>query len=231
VSTPETTRERPLVSAIVPVHDGARFLAAALESALAQDYEPLEIVVVDDGSTDGSGEIAQRYPVRLSSQPHLGVAAARNAGLAVARGELIAWLDADDLWTPDKLTVQVGYLREHPETDYVIARGVAFLEPGIEQPGWLGDEWLDEGGVGLPTIVARRQVFDLVGPFDEAYSVGEDLDWVQRARQAGVEERILPDVVLRYRVHDGNASHGTSLGVVFQVMRGAAARRRGAAIG
>ena len=98
----------PLVSVIVPVHNGARFLAAALDSVAAQDYGSMEILVVDDGSSDNSAEIAASYRVRLLQQPNRGVAEARNAGVAESSGELLAFLDQDDLWLERKVSRQVS---------------------------------------------------------------------------------------------------------------------------
>jgi glycosyltransferase involved in cell wall biosynthesis len=198
----------PLVSVVVPVHDGERFLAAALESALAQDHPRLEVIVVDDGSRDGSADVASSYPVRLLRQPNRGVAAARNAGLAAARGELIAFLDQDDEWTPDKIRRQVGHLLNHPELDFVLAHMRAVLEPGVEKPPWLPSGWLDAGERGmLPgTLVARRRAFERIGLFDPAYEVSSDTEWLVRARDAGLRFDVLPDVLLRWRVHGANAS-------------------------
>ncbi|MBI4573499.1 MAG: glycosyltransferase family 2 protein, partial [candidate division NC10 bacterium] len=106
----------PLVSVILPVYNGERFLAAAIASILAQDYQPIEVIVVDDGSTDGTAAIARSFQgVRYLYQPNQGPAFARNAGIAVARGAFIAFLDADDLMVPTRLSVQAGYLLAHPE--------------------------------------------------------------------------------------------------------------------
>src|SRR6187549_3720033 len=113
------TEERPLVSIIVPVYNGERYLRAALESIFAQTYRPLEVIVVDDGSVDDSGVIAQSFPeVRYIRQENQGVAAARNHGIETARGEFYAFLDQDDLWTPEKLTVQISYLLNDPDLGY-----------------------------------------------------------------------------------------------------------------
>src|SRR5213078_156464 len=113
------TDEQPLVSVIIPVYNGARYLRAALESVFAQTYRPIEVIVVDDGSGDDSGVIAQSFPdVHFIHQENQGVAAARNHGFDAARGEFIAFLDQDDLWTPEKLKVQVNYLLNHPDVGY-----------------------------------------------------------------------------------------------------------------
>src|SRR5690349_2600271 len=100
----------PLVSVVIPVFDGEAYLAAAIESALAKTYARVEVIVVDDGSTDGSASVAARYDVRLVRQSNRGVSAACNAGVEAARGELIAFLDADDLWPPERLEIQARHL-------------------------------------------------------------------------------------------------------------------------
>src|SRR3982751_2380169 len=106
--------ELPLVSVIIPVHNGAKYLRAALESVLAQTYSPFEVIVVDDGSVDDSGVIAQSFnDVRYIHQANQGVAAARNHGIEAARGDFFAFLDQDDLWTPEKLTFEVDHLLSH----------------------------------------------------------------------------------------------------------------------
>jgi glycosyltransferase involved in cell wall biosynthesis len=105
----------PLVSVIVAVYDGERFIGATLESIFAQDYAPIEVIVVDDGSKDRSSEIAGSFErVNLLCQANAGPAAARNAGLERAKGDFVAVVDADDLMPPDKLTVQISYLLDHP---------------------------------------------------------------------------------------------------------------------
>src|SRR4026207_773633 len=125
------TDENPLVSVIVPVYNGRRYLRAALESVFAQTYRPIEVIVVDDGSVDDSGTIAQSFPeVRYMHQTNQGVAAARNNGIDAAQGEFFALLDQDDLWATDKLKVQVDYFLNHPDVGYTLTQQKFFLEPG-----------------------------------------------------------------------------------------------------
>ena len=199
----------PLVSAVIPVYNGERYLAEAIESVLAQDYRPVELVVVDDGSTDGSGDIARSYPlVRYIRQSHQGVSAARNAGIAAARGEFIAFLDADDVWTPDKLTVQMGYLLAHPDVGFAFARQRFLCEQGIEAPPWFRQDLLAQDHVGFmpSTLVARKAVFERAGGFDTALRRGEDTEWLLRARDCGVQMGIVQETLLLRRVHSGNVS-------------------------
>ena len=222
--------ERPLVSVIVPVHEGERFLAEALESALGQDYGHVEVIVVDDGSTDGSARIAQARPVRLIRQPNRGVCAARNAGLAAARGELIAFLDQDDVFARDKLSTQVAQMAEHAELDLVIGRLRLELEPGTDRPAWWNPAWDPDGEVAvqLGTVLARRRAFDVVGRFDEGYAIAGDADWIARLKDAGLEWKVTPDVVMTYRVHEHNNVHDQARmhRELLRAMRGSVARRR-----
>lgn len=221
----------PLVTAVVPVHNGERFLCAALDSILGQAYAPVEVVVVDDGSTDGSESGARSRPVRYVGQPNRGVAAARNAGLAAARGSLVAFLDQDDEWEPDKLTRQVEYLADHPEVGFVLAHLRLILEPGTPCPSWLREESIGERTVGYcpGTMVARRETFERIGGFDEVYEVASDAEWITRARDAGVGMHMLPEALLRYRIHDANASHRVDAvrAEVLRVLRDSIERRRG----
>src|SRR5438132_1599837 len=109
------------VSVVIPVYNGERYLADAIQSVRDQTYQNFEVIVVDDGSTDGSADVAQRFgeAIRYVHQANGGVCKARNAGIAAARGAYIAFLDQDDLWLPDKLAAQVTYLDSHPEVGAV----------------------------------------------------------------------------------------------------------------
>jgi glycosyltransferase involved in cell wall biosynthesis len=129
----------PLVSVIVAVKNGERFLASAINSVLLeQDYRPIEMIVVDGQSTDRTAQIAQSFAqVRYIHQVNKGVFDAYNVGIDAAKGELVAFLSRDDLWTPDKLSVQVSYLMDHPKIQYTIAKAKFFLEPGHSPPSGL----------------------------------------------------------------------------------------------
>jgi glycosyltransferase involved in cell wall biosynthesis len=204
------TESSRLVSVIIPVYNCERFLAEAIESVLAQTYRPLEIIVVDDGSTDQSANIARSYKeIQYIYQPNQGAAVARNTGLAAAQGELIAFLDADDVWLPNKLKVQVEYLTEHPDVGLNVCRIENFLDPEISLPPGGGDVPLMKEQINLGTMVVRRDVFSQAGDFDPGYSVAEDFDWITRAKDLGVTITILPDVLMQRRIHETNLSHDT----------------------
>ncbi len=199
----------PIVSVIIPVYNGARYLRAALESVFAQTYRSFEVIVVDDGSADDSGIIAQSFPeVRYLHQTNQGVAAARNHGIEAARGEFFAFLDQDDLWTPDKLRLQIEYLRSHPDVGYTLTQQKFFLDPGATLPAWFRKELFDSVHTGwvLGTLVVRRTTFEQVGNFVTGYSAANDSDWFFRAKAAAIPMAVVPELLLLKRIHDANDS-------------------------
>ena len=200
---------RPTVSVVVPVYNGQRYLAEALESVVAQDYRPLDLIVVDDGSTDDSSSTAKGFPeVRYVFQENRGVAAARNAGISAAKGDIVALLDQDDRWLPGKLTAQVAFLNERPELGVVSTKVRLFLETGVAPPRWFNPSLLDrEHSALLPsTLAVRRRLFDKVGLFDTRYETGSDSDWLLRAKLAGEAVPVLPKVLVERRIHSENQS-------------------------
>jgi len=199
-----------LVSAIISVYNGEHYLAKAIESAFAQTYRPIEVIVVDDGSTDKSADIARSYKgIQYIYQSNQGVAVARNAGLNAAQGEFIAFLDADDIWVPNKLRIQVEYLFEHPAVGYTVGRIQNFNYPGNDSSSQVKESSLEKEQAGLITMVARKTVFEQVGGFDPSYRIGSDFEWVVRAKDAGISMVILPEILLHRRIHDSNLSHQT----------------------
>ena len=205
-----------LVSVVIPVLDGQRFLAEAIQSVLDQTYEPVEVIVVDDGSTDGSAAIARSFAgVQVIEQANSGPAGARNAGIAAAGGEFLAFVDADDVVPPDKLELQVSHLREHPEVGCVLGRQDIRLEPGTELPDWAiispdqarqRPDIAEHGQVPHMSMVVRASLFEEIGAFDPTYVHGEDADWLMRAR-GRAPIATLTSVVLHRRIHDRNLSH------------------------
>jgi glycosyltransferase involved in cell wall biosynthesis len=201
--------DRPLVSVIVPVYNGERFLHAALQSIFEQDYYPLEAIVVNDGSTDTTAAIIKSFPnVTHVGQEHHGAAAARNKGIGVSRGEIITFLDSDDFWPRDRLTFTVRHLRQRPETGYVLGKEMMFVEPGCAVPSWVKVKWLvepqDASNTGV--LVVRRETFERIGTFNEDYRAGEDTEWLVRASEAGIPMAQLQQVVLYRRIHGDNLS-------------------------
>jgi len=219
------TAGRPRVSVVVPVHDGARYLAAAIESVRAQDEPPFEVVVVDDASTDGTAEIARRAGARVVSGRFGGAAAARNAGVAASSGDVLAYIDHDDLWMPGTLRRRLDTLVRAPSVEVVL---------GLTQ------RVRDEGGTFTPlgppaaemslgAALMTRRVFERVGPFDPSRPFDEDVDWFLRAREAAVPARLHAELVLHYRRHATNATNARAndIRAFFEVIRDSVARRRG----
>jgi glycosyltransferase involved in cell wall biosynthesis len=218
-----------LVSVVMPALDEEAFIAEALQSVLAQTYRPVEIIVVDDGSSDRTADIAVEHGVRVVRRPHGGQAAARNAGVAVARGAYWAIFDADDVMPPERLSRQVAYLEEHPELGIVLGLAEAFVSPGEPRPPHFNPIWDDGPYRGhWGTLLARRSVADLVGPFNEALALGEDVEWMGRANAAGVPVGYVDHVCLRYRIHRGNTSSdiGANRRATLSVLRASVRRRR-----
>jgi glycosyltransferase involved in cell wall biosynthesis len=190
----------PLVSVVIPVRDGASFVSDAIDSVLAQTYRPLEIIVVDDGSTDDTGDVLARFgdAVRAIRQTPAGAAVARNRGVREARGDYIAFLDADDLWVPDKLQMQMAVLTASPEVDGVFGAMAQTGQPGIAP---------DVGPTvtySVSVALLRRSAFERVGPLSEHWRVGEFVDWCARAEDAGLRFVMLPDLLAYRRVHGAN---------------------------
>ena len=197
-----------LVSVVIPLYNGERHIADALRSVFAQTHAPLEVIVVDDGSTDGGAAIAQRFPVRYAWQPNAGQSTARNAGVALASGELIAFLDQDDIWEPEKLVAQVAALAAHPEAGYALCQVRYTLDgpaPAYFRPQ---DITAPENGYVPSCWLVRREAFDRVGGFDPAYRRAEDVEWIARAKDGGVRSVVVPQLLVWKRVHATNTSGG-----------------------
>ena len=197
------------VSVLCAVWNNERYIEAALRSALGQSRPALEILVVDDGSTDRSAAIAESLPgVTVLREPHRGVAPTRNVALRHARGDLVAWLDSDDEFTPDKIAVQAGYMDAHPEIGMTFTHQRLVWEEGTEQPYWVKDEMLqgDSPVVGTCAMMVRRELFARVGDFDASKTPADDTDWIFRARDLGVGLATLPESLLLRRVHPANIS-------------------------
>jgi len=203
---------KPLISVIVPAYNMARFLPEAIASIRAQRWEPLEILVVDDGSTDETPAIAQTLEaVRLIRKPNGGAASARNFGLQEAHGEWISFLDADDLWPPEKLARLAPRLAADPSLDvatgrirYVPMEGALWLDYRFERP----DNTVSH--IHLGAALYRRRAFERIGGFDESLRVGDDQDWFLRAREAGLHILIVGEITLYYRLHGANMTRGAT---------------------
>jgi glycosyltransferase involved in cell wall biosynthesis len=196
-------------SVIVPVYNGQRYLRETLESLVNQDYNSLEIIAVDDGSNDSSAEIIQSFEsIKYVHQENQGNAVARNQGIALSTGDVIALIDQDDMWVPGKLSIFCEYFTSHPEIDFATAKHRMFLSDDVEVPAWCRNDVLNQDLVDYSpgSIVFRRRLFDRIGPFDQTLVSGHDTDWVLKVKDSNTPMAVLPDVLLLKRVHEANQS-------------------------
>lgn len=226
------TIQPPRVSVVVPVRNCREFIREALDSICSQDFGNLEVIVIDDGSTDDDYSRLQRLDPRISvfRLEGCGVSIARNEGMRRARGEFIAFLDADDVWFPGKVAAQVRYFDRHPSVGCVFGGFVRWLPNhdgsfpdarllmqdcgAIERceqarSGWIYTRLLTGLLVGMNTAVIRKEVFDRLGGFDESMRIGEDyLFWLKVSRH--YEMHALDGAVALYRIHPSSAMNQVS---------------------
>lgn len=196
-----------LLTVIIPVYNGEQYLSEAIGSVLLQGWPSMEIVVIDDGSTDRSAPIAASFdaPVRCVCQPHGGAAAARNCGIRSARGAYLAFLDADDLWMQGRLDAQWVALQQDELLDMCFGHIEQFYSPEQEMPSQLPSNRVLPG-YHVDTLLIRKESFHRVGLFQEELRSGEFIDWFMRARDLGLRSRMLAQVLARRRLHRTN--HG-----------------------
>ena len=214
-----------LISTIVPVYNGERYLRETLDSILRQTYRPVEIIVVDDGSTDGIGSVVAEYGerVRYVWQPNAGETAARNRGLALAQGEFVAFLDADDLWHPEKLARQMTRLQERPEIDLCFTHFQNFWVPELAEER----ERYQQHPLSRPlsayticTLLARSTAFERFGIFtDDGSRTPQNMIWFLHASEQGATIEILPDVLMYRRLHSNNRSRQHGLDLYFPILK------------
>lgn len=194
------------VSVIVPTLNGARFIAETIASIVAQTAAPGEIIVVDDGSIDETTSVARSASpcVKVIQTQGLGPAGARNAGIGIASGRFLAFLDHDDLWVPEKLAVQTALLDSDPEIDICLGMIRSFQDgPPAAERKWLGDP---VPGYLTITMLARRTAFERIGLLDQLRPFSDSAEWLLRAEDAGLRTKMLDRELTYHRVHDRNHS-------------------------
>jgi glycosyltransferase involved in cell wall biosynthesis len=219
------------VSAIIPVYNGERFLGDAVESVRRQTRPPSEVIIVDDGSTDATPAVAGALGegIRYVRQANAGPSAARNHGLRLATGAFVAFLDADDLWTENKLACQLACFEADPRLDVVM--GTLQLLHWCEEPDGTARLEIGPGPWPAPSFgsgLFRRSAFDRVGLVEESQRFGEDLDWFFRAVELGLRVRVIPEVAQYYRRHDRNMTndHSASMRFFVRALKRSLDRRR-----
>ena len=202
----------PLISIIMPTYNRAAYIEEALASIKRQTFQDFEIIVVDDGSTDNTKEIAERYVgIRYIYQEHGGISKARNTAIKAARGKWIATLDSDDLWKEEKLQKQIDYLRMHPDCRIVYTAFSNFTDIPENELGERQKELLHSDIKWyLPSALIDARLFAEIGMFDENLVYGEDTDWNLRLRFFKVDmEHCLEEALYLRRVHGSNISNTT----------------------
>jgi glycosyltransferase involved in cell wall biosynthesis len=202
------------ISVIIPVFNGEDYLEEAVESVRLQNHEPLEILIIDDGSTDNTANLASGLlgNIRYFYQPNSGPPTARNRGLRMARGDVIAFLDADDLWAEDKLEIQLSFLRKDPSVGIVLGHTQLVrhmhVKEGVRELEKLSHPW---PAMSLGSMIVQKSVFERVGFFDEGQFFADDCDWFLRAKELGIKTIIHQEVTQFYRRHQNNITNQREL--------------------
>jgi glycosyltransferase involved in cell wall biosynthesis len=221
-----------IVSVIIPAFNGARYLSEAVNSAINQTFSPFEVIVVDDGSTDDTPGVAASFgsSIHYDRQSHKGISATLNRGIQLARGELFGFLDADDVWLPDKLEKQVAVLQAQPELDMVFGYSLFFASPDLDAEAarrlYIPDK--PQPAFMKSAALIRRASFIRVGPFDTSWQIGDFVDWFAKSMEAGLKFHMLPDVLFKRRVHSRNMTilERSSQGDFVRILKAALDRRR-----
>jgi glycosyltransferase involved in cell wall biosynthesis len=228
--------ETPSISVIMPVFNGERYVAEAIESVLVQKYRHIEIIAVNDGSTDRTEEaIRSCADVKYLYQHRQGASSARTNGIKCSSAEFLAFIDADDLWTKDKLEVQTELFRADPGLDMVFGHAEQFYSPELEESlkGRIQFAAGSLPGYVPGAMLVRRDAFLRVGFFDTGFRIGEFIDWYMRAVDHGLNGCLAPEVILRRRIHDANTGmkERDARKDYLRVLRASLDRRRSSGIG
>ncbi len=199
-----------MVSVLIPTYNAEKYLAETIQSVLSQTSPLLEVLVVDDGSSDRSADLASSYgsPVRCIRRPHMGLPATRNAAMAAACGEYLLHLDADDLLTANSIEMRMHALAADPSYDGVVGRFSCFLSPELddEQCAQFKLPAGPQKGHMVGASIIRAETFARLGGLDEGLKSGADLDWSIRAKESCIRLLSIPDVVYHRRIHGSNMS-------------------------
>jgi len=195
------------ISVIIPVYNDALYIKEALMSVLSQGIENLEIILVDDGSTDDFEDHIEELNdprIKLIKQANSGAAAARNNGINNAKGEFIAFLDADDIWSGNKLKLQLDVLLNRKDIQMVFGHVKEFYDKSIEGHHDLQKSEKTFVGYSPIALLISKKDFLKIGNFESKWKVAEFIDWYDRAKQGGLKEVVLDDIIAYRRIHAGN---------------------------
>ncbi|NEP41673.1 MAG: glycosyltransferase family 2 protein [Okeania sp. SIO2G4] len=198
----------PLISIIIPVYNGDRYISEAINSVLQQTYNPIEIIVIDDGSTDKTAEVVKSFGsvLKYFYQENSGTATARNSGISLAKGNFFAFLDADDIWVENKLKIQMEIFNNNPEVDLVFGQVQQFYSPeldeNIKKQIYCNPELMT--GYIPSAMIIKRDAFFRVGKFQSQWQQGEFADWYIRATELNLKIINPPNLVTKRRLHKMN---------------------------
>lgn len=198
-----------LVSVIIPIYNARKYIKETIESVLDQTYKNIEIIAIEDGSEKPSEDLINDLPrVHYFKQKNKGNAATRNRGIKLSHGELITFLDCDDLFTKDKTERQANYFNKHPECRILSGLTLEFIEKGVTKPVWVRDRALKSAhkGASPGSIMVKREVFDDVGMFDPNFLMTSDTEWLIRAKNKNIKLEYINEIVLYKRIHSENQS-------------------------
>ncbi len=196
-----------LVSVIIPVYNGEKYLSETLQSVLDQTYTNLEIIVVDDGSRDDTAKIIKTNDnIIYLYQNNQGTAAAFNTGINQAQGQYFSFLGADDLWDLRKTRIQIDAFKEFPDYDIISGHVRQFLSPELPETLKKSIKFSEDSIPGhvVPAMLIKRQSFFKVGLFETEWKVGAEMSWFLRANEIPLRLKILPETLLRRRIHTSN---------------------------
>jgi glycosyltransferase involved in cell wall biosynthesis len=197
-----------LISVIIPVYNGDKYLAEAIESVLAQNGFRLDVIVVDDGSTDNTARVVESFgsAVRYYHQIKAGPGAARNKGISLAQGDYISFLDADDLWTENKMNRQWMAFEADPYLDMAFGHIQQFYSPELtlEEKNRINIPYEIMPGHHAGTMLIKKKSFFRVGLFKSELRIGEFIDWHARATESNLKSIMLPDILMKRRIHRTN---------------------------
>ncbi len=221
---------KPFISIIIPVYNAEKYVKDAIESVLAQDYVNMEIICVNDGSTDNSLQVLKSYEgvvQTVNSEKNGGIGDARNRGIKLAKGEYIAFIDADDVWEAGKLRAQLDFLESHPDVDMCFTYMKCFISPElpdeVKNIRYCNPDPV--AGCVASAALIKSESFKRVGLFDPVWRVGEFIDWLAKAQDVGLKVGVLKDVLVHRRIHDTNtgirerSSHGDYIKIVRESLR------------
>jgi len=220
----------PEISVIIPVHNGEKYLAEAIQSVLDQNHAAIEILVVDNASIDTTAQIASRFSsLRYFYLEEKGLVNALNHGVQQSRGAFLGFLDADDLWKPNKLAAQLDAFGRNPAVDMVFAHIEQFISPELENPvrERLSIRIKELPGYVRGTMLIKKESFWRVGLFDNSSDYGDFIDWYMRAQEQDLQEAMLPDVLNMRRIHGANMGSDRQSRIEYvRVLKRALDRRR-----